>query len=148
MSTTSREPLRLVVHLRHQRAGRVEHGEPAPRRLVAHRARDAVRAEDHRRAVRDGVQFLDEDRPQGAQPVHDEAVVHDLVAHVDRRAEQRDRALDDADGAIDAGAEAARIREQDLHAAPLRRRPSSSESITRKAAPTVMALSATLNAGK
>jgi hypothetical protein len=36
-------------------------------------------------------------------------VVHDFVAHVDRRAELDQRALDDLDGALDAGAEAAGI---------------------------------------
>ena len=40
--------------------------------------------------------------------------MHDLVAHVDRRAELRERALDDLDRAIDAGAEAARLGEQDV----------------------------------
>src|SRR5690606_226417 len=45
-----------------------------------------------------------------------EAVVHDLVAHVDRRAEGLQRALDDLDRAIDAGTETTRVGEQDLHA--------------------------------
>ena len=53
--------------------------------------------------------------PLALQVVDDEPVVHDLVAHVDRRAELRERLLDDRDRAIDAGAEAARIGEQDLH---------------------------------
>ena len=48
------------------------------------------------------------------QIVDDELVVHDLVPHVDRRAELRERLLDDRDRAIDAGAEAARIGEQDV----------------------------------
>jgi hypothetical protein len=40
--------------------------------------------------------------------------VDDLVAHVDRRAELLERALDDLDRAIDAGAKAARLGEDDL----------------------------------
>ena len=60
------------------------------------------------------VQLLDEHRALGAQVVDHELVVHDLVAHVDRRAVQLERALDDRDGAVDAGAEAARLGEQDL----------------------------------
>ena len=103
------------VHLGHERTGRVEHLQTAPPRLVLHRARDAVRAENHRRVVRHFVQLFDEHRAEAAQPLDDVAVVHDLVTHVDRRAEQLERALDDVDRAIDAGAETARIGEQDLH---------------------------------
>ena len=54
------------------------------------------------------VKFLDEDRAPGAQAVDDEVVVHDLVAHIDRRAPFLQRHLDDLDGPVDAGAEAAR----------------------------------------
>ena len=74
-----------------------------------------MRGEDHRRAVRHLVELLDEHRAQRAQALDDVAVVHDFVAHVDRRAEQLERALDDVDRAIDAGAETARIGEQDPH---------------------------------
>ena len=42
------------------------------------------------------------------------AVVHDLVAHIDGRAELLQRQLDDLDRPVDAGAEAARGRQQDL----------------------------------
>ena len=42
-------------------------------------------------------------------------VVHDLVPDIDRRAVFLQRALDDLDGAHDTGAEAARLREDDLH---------------------------------
>jgi len=42
-------------------------------------------------------------------------VVHDLVPHVHRGPETRERGLDDLDGAIDAGAEAARVGQQDAH---------------------------------
>ena len=64
-------------------------------------------------------QFLDEHRPLGAQVVTDELVVHDFVPHVDRRAEFFQGALDDGDGALDAGAEAAGVGEEDLHGVPL-----------------------------
>jgi len=37
------------------------------------------------------------------------------VTHIDRRAEQFERTFDDADGAIDASAEAARIGQMNLH---------------------------------
>ena len=73
------------------------------------RARDAVGAEDHGGAVGHFVQLLDEHRANGAQAVDHIFVVHHLVAHVDRRAEQIDGALHDVDGTVDAGAETARI---------------------------------------
>ena len=107
-----------------------------------------MRAEDHRGAVRHLVELLDEHRAARAQPVDDEAVVHDFVPHVDRRAEQLEGALDDLDGAVDAGAEPARIGEQDLHV-PLPPSTLLAEaSRISRTAPIVIALSATLNAGK
>ena len=127
------------VHLGDERAGRVEHGEPAPLGLLLHAARHAVRAEDDGRAVRHGVELVHEHGAEAAQAVHDELVVHHLVAHVDRRAEQLDRALHDVDRAVDAGAEAPRVREQDFHqAAAFLRRPSSSASMISMMAPVVM----------
>ena len=134
------------VHLGDQRTGRVEHAQPPPLRLGLHGLRHAVRAEDHGGAVRHLVEFLDEDRAEAAQPVDHEAVVHDLVADVDRRAEQFQRTLDDVDRAVDAGTESTGIGEQDAHAGQARR--SRNASRISSAAPTVIALSATLNAGK
>ena len=64
-------------------------------------------------------ELLDEHRAFRLQVVDDELVVDDLVAHVDRRAELRERLLDDRDRAVDAGAEAARVREDDVHQFPL-----------------------------
>jgi len=81
-----------------------------------------------------------------AQAVHHVFVVHHLMAHVDWRAEQVDGALDDVDGSIDAGAEPTRIGEKNLH--QCFRLESNSASSRSSAAPTVIAESATLNAGK
>jgi hypothetical protein len=104
----------LDVHLAHQRAGRVEDREAARLGLLAHRLAHAVSAEDERGAGRHVGQVLDEDRALGLQVVDDVGVVHDLVAHVDRRAELHQRALDDLDRAVDTGAEATRLGEQHL----------------------------------
>ena len=137
------------VHLGDERAGGVEHGEPAARGFLLDRARYAMRAEDHGRAVRHCVQFVHEHGAEAAQPVDHEFVVHHLVAHVDRRAEELDGALHDVDRAVDAGAESPRVREQDLHgAAALLRRPCRSASMISMIAPVVMPMSATLKAGK
>ena len=54
------------------------------------------------------VELFDEDRALGAQAVDHELVVHDLVPDIDRRAPFLERHLDDLDGAVDTGAEAAR----------------------------------------
>src|SRR5690606_8320099 len=61
------------------------------------------------------VQFLNEDRPPLTQILDHELVVHHFVTHIDRRAEHFQSAVDDFDGAVDAGAEASGIGELDLH---------------------------------
>ena len=59
---------------------------------------------------------LIEHRAHAAQTIDDLLVVDDLVAHEHAAAEAVERALDDLDRVIDAGAEAARGGEVDLHA--------------------------------
>ena len=130
------------VDLGDERTGRVEHCQPATPGLLLDRARHAVRAEDHRCSVRHLVELLDEDRAQRPQPLDHEPVVHHLVTDVYRRAKERDRTLDDVDRAVDAGAEATRIGQQNPHDRCLK------ASRISSAAPTVIALSAMLNAGK
>jgi hypothetical protein len=51
-----------------------------------------------------------------AQVVDHVGVVDDFVAHVDRRAKLLQGALDDLDGAVDAGAETARLGQQEFFA--------------------------------
>ena len=63
--------------------------------------------------VRDLVELLDEDRALGLKPLHDIAIVDDLVAHIDRRAIGFQRPHDDLDGAVDAGAKSARAAKTD-----------------------------------
>ena len=132
-------------------SGQVALNTVSPRaRLVLDRVRHTMGREDHRGAVRHVAQLLDKDRAEPAQPVDHVAVVHHLVPHVHRRTEQLQRTLDDVDGAIDPGTEAARVGEQYLHqifglpALRLSRQASSSSST----APIVIAESAMLNAGK
>jgi len=55
----------------------------------------------------------DEDRAHDLQPFDDEAIMDDLVANVDRRTEALQGKLDNLDGPIHAGAEAAGGRDQD-----------------------------------
>ncbi len=104
----------LHVDLGHQWTGGVEDAEAALGGFLAHRLRNAVRAEDHGGAARHLAQLLDEHRAARAQALDHEAVVHHLVPDVDGRAEQVQRTLDDVDRAVDASAEAAGVGEQDV----------------------------------
>src|SRR6266446_6920466 len=70
---------RLEVDLRHERTRRVDHAQTAPRALFAHLRRDAVRAEDHGRVVRNLVELVDEDRALLTERLDDEAIVDDLA---------------------------------------------------------------------
>ena len=113
------EPLmahRLLVHFRHQRTGSVEIKEITGLGVGRHRFRHAMRGKDDRRLPmlgRDLGEFLDEHRAQALQPLDDVAVVHDLVADIDRRAVFLQRQHNDLDGAVDARAKAARLAEPD-----------------------------------
>ena len=82
--------------------------------LVTHRAAHAMRAEHQRGPRRHVGQVLDEDRALGLEVVDHVGVVHDLVAHVDRRTELAQRPLDDLDGPVDAGTDAPRLGQQHL----------------------------------
>ena len=103
------------VHLGDERTGRVEHAQTPCLGLAAHGLRDAVGAEDHGAARGNLAKRLDEHGAFALQVLDHVFVVHDLVADVDRRAVDRERALDDADRALDTGAKTAWIGEQDFH---------------------------------
>ena len=105
----------LVVDLAHQRAGGVDDRQVAAAgRLLADLGRDAVGGEDDDGSGRHLVELLHEDRPPALQVADDMAVVHDLPADVDRRAEAFDGPLHDLDGPLDAGTERAWRGEHDV----------------------------------
>ncbi len=134
------------MHLGDQGTGGVENIQQAALGFLLYHARHAMGAENDGGAIGHLVQFIDEHRADGAQPVHHVLVMNDLMPHVDGCAEQHHRPLNDVDGAVHAGAESARIGQEDLH--QFFRLASRKASNNRHAAPTVMAESATLNAGK
>ncbi len=101
--------LALDMDLGDERAGRVDHRQPALGGPLLDRAGDAVGAEDRDAARRDLVDLVDEMRSFGAQPLDDVAVVDDFVADIDRRAIFLERALDDLDRPFDPGAKSARL---------------------------------------
>ena len=108
------QPLGLAVDLGHQRAGGIDEGEAAVLRRGRNRLGHAMGRKDHRPVVGHLVELVDEHRAHRRQPVDDEAVVDDLVADIDRRAEPLERELDDLDRAVDAGAKSARRGDQDV----------------------------------
>ncbi|MOA36210.1 hypothetical protein D3C78_1577190 [compost metagenome] len=75
--------------------------------------RHAVRRVDQGGAGWHVLQLLDEDGALVAQVVDHEAVMHHLVADIDRGAVDFQRSLDDGDGTVDAGAETARVGQHD-----------------------------------
>jgi hypothetical protein len=104
------------VYLGDQRTGGIENAQAAPRRFGGDCFGNTVGAEDDNGAVGHLIEFIDKYRALGAQVFDDVFVVHNFMANVDGRAEGCQRALDDGDGAFDAGAEAARVGEQDVYA--------------------------------
>ena len=105
----------LDMHFGDQRAGGIEYPQPARGGFLAHRLRHAVRAEYDDAVVGHLFQLLDENRSARAQIVHHVPVVHHLVAHVDRCAKHVQRAIDDINGAIDAGAKTPGIGQTNIH---------------------------------
>ena len=101
---------------RHERTGRVDHPQSTRHRLFAHERRDAVGRKDAQRAPRHLVELVDEHGAAPLQVVGDVHVMHDLLAHVDRRAVALERPLDDLDGPPRAGAERPRPGQQQWRA--------------------------------
>ena len=104
---------RLHVHLRHERAHGVDDVVPELRGVREDGRRDAVRRVDDGRALGHLGLLLDEDRAARLEIADDVDVVDDLLAHVDGRAVVLERELDRLDGALDAGAVAARRGQED-----------------------------------
>ena len=106
---------RLHVHLGDQRAGGVDHAEVTPLRLAADLGADAVGGEDDGGLLGHLVERVDEDHTLLLKSFHHVAIVHDLVKHIQRRADERQRLVDGLHRHVYAGAEAAGVGEQDLH---------------------------------
>ena len=87
--------------------------------MLAHRLRYSMSAEYHGIPGRHLVEVLDEDSALRAQIIDHELIVHDFVAHIDRRTVNRQRAFDDFDRAVDTSAETAGFGEKNLHGAAL-----------------------------
>ena len=86
----------------------------APPRLFPYLLRHPVGAENHQRAIRDLVQFLDEHRAPFPKGVDDVPAVHDFMSHVNRCAVALQRHFDDFDGPVNTGAKSTWIGQIDL----------------------------------
>src|SRR2546430_5270011 len=103
----------LRVHLRHERAGRVDRPQRARRGAGTNGGSDPVRREDDESALGHVLDAGDEDGAALTKLIDDVRVVHDLFSDVDGRPVLRERALDGLHRSLDACAVSARRREQD-----------------------------------
>src|SRR6478672_9181793 len=110
------EPPSLGMHLRHQRARRVDGAQTTRLRFVMHGWRHTMCREDDDGAFRHLVRLLDEHGAERFEASYDVGVVHDLLADIDRCAVALESPLDGQHRAVNAGAVAARTREK--HATP------------------------------
>ena len=85
------------------------------RRLRRNAGSDAVSAVEHRGAVRDLVDRIDENDALLAESLDHGPIVDDLVIDVKRSAEEFEGLFQALDRHVDAGAEPARIGEDNVH---------------------------------
>ena len=114
LEVIAREPLRLAVNLRDERAGRVDGLQAALSGRIDNGRRHSMSTEDDMRALGHLIDFLDEHCALRLELAHDVDVVHDLLAHVDGGTVSFERLLDGDHRTIDACAVPAGRGEQDL----------------------------------
>ena len=100
----------LDVDLGDQRAGGVNDAKLPQLAVLAHFGRHAVGAVDNPLTLGNFVHVVHENGALVLQFLDDEAVVDDLLAHVDRRAEGLQRDPDNINGPHHPGAESARLQ--------------------------------------
>jgi len=101
------------VHLRHERAGRIDRSQRSRRCAGAYDRGYSVGREDDEAALRDLLDAVDEDGSARTELVDDVRVVDDLLSDVDGRPVLPERALDGLHRSLDACAISTRRREQD-----------------------------------
>src|SRR5690606_19131616 len=106
------------MYLGDQRASGVKHLQLSDPGFFLHGFGHAVGAEDDDNVIGDFMQLVNEHRPAVAQVLYHKLVVHHFMTHVDRWTEHFQGAVDDFDSPVDAGTEAARIGQFDLHGKP------------------------------
>jgi len=106
MAAVLDQPLSLAMDFRDERTGRIHELQAPVARVGGNGLGDAVRRKNDRSVIRNLIKLRHKNRAHVLEPIDHEAVMDDLVAHVDRGAETLERKLDDLDRAVDAGAEA------------------------------------------
>src|SRR4029077_17014399 len=103
----------LVVHLSHQRAGRVYGPQASVLGLITHHESHAMGGKDHERALRDLIGLLDEERAALLQRPDHMGVMHYLLANVNRCAESLQSQFHRLDSPIHPSAVAAGLGKYD-----------------------------------
>ena len=104
------------MHLGHKRTGRVDGREIPCLGFLSNFRTDAMGTEDDDGSLWDIIDRFDEDHATVLEPLDDVLVVHDRVINVDRIAfHDVEKLIDDVDGHVYAGTEAAGIGKNDLH---------------------------------
>ena len=111
----------LEVDLGDERTGGVDGAQAAFERSGPDGRGDAVGAVQDRGPLRDLVDAVHEDDAALAEALDDGPVVNDFVIDVERRAVQLQGPFQALDRHVDAGAEPARVRQDDLHIPPPRK---------------------------
>ena len=106
----TRELYRFHVNFGDQRTGRVDNPQLAQLAVLANFGRNAVCAVNHALAGGNFVHAVDKNGALGAQLIHHVAIVNDLFADIDGRAECFQRDADNVDGAHHSGAKAPRLQ--------------------------------------
>ncbi|MNN51629.1 hypothetical protein D3C81_1662830 [compost metagenome] len=97
------------MDLGHQRTSRIKDTQAALLGFRLHRLGHAMRGKYDCIAGRHIIELFNKDRTLVAQVRHHIGVMHDLVAHIDRRAELGQRTLDDFNRTIHTGTKTARL---------------------------------------
>jgi hypothetical protein len=105
----------LHVHLGHEGTGGIEDLKLPSCGGLLHPPGHAMGTEDHHRIIGDFLELIDKARAALAEIFDHGAVVHHLMAHVDRRAKGGEGALHNVDGSIYPGAEPSGVSQLNLH---------------------------------
>src|SRR5687767_446949 len=72
------------MHFRHERTGRIDNSEITPARLIPDVGCDAMGAEDGDGTIWNFVEILDENSALRRKFIHNESIVDDFLADIDR----------------------------------------------------------------
>src|SRR3546814_882907 len=104
------------MNLGHQGASGIEYLKSHGLGLGPHRLGHAMRGKHHNGARRRFVQFVDENGALLPQVLNHIAVMDNFVPHINWRAMQLERPLDNIDGAVDTGAKPPGLGQYDVDA--------------------------------